>query len=293
MAVLQLTLPGEIVKKSNALLRAKWQPISVWEPRIVALVASKIRADDDDFQTYKIPIAELTGHDDKNLSGIQYSEIKKSILHLAKLTIAIQGNKPQNFRAYPIFSMCGYEDGYLIARFDPDLKPHFLHLKKLYGQYSKIDFWRLASSYSQQVFELLISWNDKPEVEIEIAELHDILHTPPSFRANFKEFRRRVLEQAHKDITKKTSLLYDWKPIKKGRSVVAIRFIFSRKAIFADVQEKEKAKQQKAHIANANIFNAVTDCFERKKHNCAVNDNKVRVCKLCIELQGRGILITK
>ena len=42
MAERQLPLPGEIVKKSNALARARWSADSVWEPRLVALLASKL-----------------------------------------------------------------------------------------------------------------------------------------------------------------------------------------------------------------------------------------------------------
>ena len=62
MAERQLPLPGEIVKKSNALARARWSADSVWEPRLVALLASKVKQDDEDFQTYEIPIRELIGH---------------------------------------------------------------------------------------------------------------------------------------------------------------------------------------------------------------------------------------
>ena len=131
MAMKQVPLPGNIVKKSNAIARAKWQPESIWEPRIVALVASKVQENDEDFQTYRIPVAELTGLSDEKLQGKQYHDIKRSILHLRKAEIYIEGNKPRNFRSYGIFSMTGYEDGYMLARFDPDMKPHFLNLSFL------------------------------------------------------------------------------------------------------------------------------------------------------------------
>ena len=157
MAMQQLSLPGELVKKSNAITRAQWQPESIWEPRIVALVASKVRTDDEDFFTYKIPVTELTGVSEQNLRGNQYREIAKSIEHLGKAIIRIQGNKPRNFRQYNIFSMCGYEDGYLIARFDPDLKPHFLGLKEKFTEYSLMQLLLLPSTYSQRLFEILKS----------------------------------------------------------------------------------------------------------------------------------------
>ena len=295
MATKQLPLQGELVKKSNAIARARWQPESIWEPRIVALVASKVRVDDEDFQTYRIPVAELAGCSDEQLSGFQYQEIRKGILHLAKATILIQGEKnPRNFMSYPIFSACGYEDGYLIARFDPDLKPHFLGLKGTFTEYSLMQFLTLPSAYSQQMFEFLKSWANvkSGEIIVSVAELHELLNTPESFRKNFTEFRRWVLEKAHKDIHGHTSLKFEWEPLKAGRSVEKIRFFFSggRKALAE--KEKEILKEEKRKRLEAQRFIAAVACAKAKEGDCTTRDNKRLVCKLCVELRRKGILLS-
>jgi len=280
----QIPLPGEIVKKSNAIARARWQPESIWEPRIVALVASKVRANDEDFLTYRIPVSELTGGSDENLRGNQYREIAKSIEHLGKATIRIEGKKPRNFRQYNIFAMCGYEDGCLIAGFHPDLKPHFLNLKAQFTAYNLFEYLNLPSSYSQQVFELLKSWANTPEVVISVPELHDILNTPESFRKNFTEFRRWVLEKAHKDIHEKTSLRFEWEPVRPGRSVEAIRFIFAggRRAIAEEM--KADAKEEKRKRLQAQRAQRALECAKGKKGDCREMDNKPIVCKACKRL---------
>ena len=79
-----------------------------------------------------------------------------------------------------------------------------------------MEFLLLPSIYSQRIYEFLKSWDDKPETIISVLDLHEMLNTPNSFRANFTEFRRWVLEKAHKDISKYTKLIYEWEPIKKG-----------------------------------------------------------------------------
>lgn len=281
----QLPLPGELIKKSNAIARAQWKPESVWEPRIVALVASKVREDDEDFFTYRIPVAELTMVSKENLSGNQYEEIKKSIIHLSKASIRIQGNKPKNFRQYGIFAMCGYEDGCLIAGFHPDLKPHFLNLKAQFTAYNLFDYLSLPSSYSQHLFEILKSWSNLPEVIISVAELHETLNTPPSFRKDFKAFRTRVLEKAHKDIHAKTNFRFEWEAVKSGRSVETIRFLFApgRKTIAE--AETQKAKEQKhRHLQNQRFIKAVK-CAEAKGGKCETLDNQRLVCKLCLRME--------
>jgi plasmid replication initiation protein len=286
MAEKQLTLQtGEVVKKSNALARCRWQTESTWEPKIVALVASKVHIADEDFHTYRIPVAELTGHSDENLSGAQYQEIAKSIERLSKSTVRIQGTKPRNFLIYPIFAKCGYENGDLIAGFHPDLKPHYLNLQGKFVQIGLVDFLMLTSAYSQRIFEILKSWDDKPEIKIALAELHDILGTPESLRQNFAHFRRRVLEQAHKDINGKTRFSFDWEPVTggKSRAVTAIRFIFSGKRRAEARALASKKTQDKQSAANNKVFFTANECFEKKGGVCRKPVNKPKVCAFCRE----------
>ena len=285
MATKQLVSQDEIVKKSNALVRGHWKPSSIWEPRIVALVASKVRESDEDFYTYQIPVSELTGFNDEKLRGNQYQDIVKSIDNLGKAIVRIQGSKPRNFRQYPIFSMCGYENGNLIARFDPDLKPHFLNLKVNFTEYSLFEYLKLPSIYSQKIFEFLKSWNDKPEIIISVIELHELLNTPDSFRANFAEFRRRVLEKAHKDITTKTKVVYEWEPIKQGRSVESVRFTFGKKRSLPVAKKKtDDAKEKQSQSNNAAAI-AAMNCLKERGETCMGGHQKISICDICLKFR--------
>lgn len=293
MATKQLSASAPVVKKSNAIARARWEPESVWEPRIVALVASKVCTSDADFQTYKIPVNELTGVSDENLRGNQYKEIADSIRHLGKATIEIQGNKPRNFRQYNIFAMAGYEDGCLIARFDPDMKPHFLNLKEQFTEYSLWDFLQLPSTYSQRLFEILKSWSNMPEVLLDVEELHKMLGTPPSFRANFAEFCRRVLEKAHKDILAKTKLRYEWEPVKVGRKVEQVRFFFGPKKRELQAKELQKEKEAKQSRINNQRFIRASACSQNKRGKCLEQTEAAVVCKICQQFNMCGEAIEK
>lgn len=284
MATRRLSLPFPVVKKSNSITRAHWSPESIWEPRIVALVASKVHTDDADFQTYTIPIAELTGVSDENLRGNQYKEIADSIRHLAKATIEIAQENSRNFMVYHIFSACGYENGKLIARFDPDMKPHFLQLKKQFTVYSLWEYLQLPSTYSQRLFEILKSWANLPEVVLDVDELHNMLGTPPTFRANFKNFRLRVLEKAHKDILEKTELRYNWEPVKVGRSVEKIRFFFGPTRRELKEAELQKAKEEKKNRINNQRFARASACAKNKHGNCQEPTEAAIVCKICRKL---------
>lgn len=285
MATKHIAFQNEIVKKSNALIRGNWKPLSIWEPRIVALVASKVRESDEDFYMYKISVAELAGVNDDNLRGNQYQEIAKSIEHLGKAFVRIQGDKPRNFRVYSIFATCGYENGNLIAQFHPDLKPHFLNLGTHFTEYNFFEYLKLPSIYSQKIFELLKSWNDKPEITISVIDLHDMLSTPESFRKDFRNFRLRVLEKSYKDITEKTTLRYEWETIKQGRSVESVRFTFGKKRSLPVAKKKtDDAKEKQSQRNNAAAITAM-NCLKERGETCAGGHQKKSICDICLKFR--------
>ena len=88
-----------------------------------------------------------------------------------------------------------------------------------------------------------------------------MLDSPASFRADFRQFRTRVIEKAHKDIHEKTSLRFEWEPVKAGRSVEAIRFLFApgRKAI-AEAETKKALEEKTSPFAESTRYKGTGMC---------------------------------
>jgi plasmid replication initiation protein len=281
MAMQQLPLPGEIVKKSNALARARWSAESVWEPRLVALLASKVRTDDSDFHVYEIHVSEIL----RGTGGRDYREIEAVVDRVMSRVLTIRD--PKGWTKYNVFSRCRYrrEEGILELGFHPDLKPHYLNLQKHFAEFNLIEYLMLPSIYSQRIFEILKSWDDKPEAILSVAELHEMLNTPESFRKNFAAFRRFVLEKAYKDILAHTKLHFEWEPVKKGRSYISVRFTFGRRlaigAASSSQNQAEKKAQEKRSAANDKAFKAFAACLKERGAACEGGHQKTTVCELC------------
>lgn len=271
MAQNTLVQTSEIVKKSNALARASWAVKSVYEPRLVALVASRVQASDQDFQTYQLPIRELLG---EAQDGRTYQLVSEVIDNLMGRVITIQ--QQNGWEKYNVFSKCKYDrdKGTIEVRFDPDLKEHFLGLKSHFTKYSLFEFLILPSIYSQRLFEVLKSWDDKPEVTISLQELFTILNVPKSLQ-RYPDFRRYVLEKAHKDINGKTTFYYEWQPIKMGRAVSSIKFVFSSKQRTV-VKESNDTKQIRT---NNKLFVAAVECFKSGECEFKAGSKKCAVCR--------------
>lgn len=287
MAAKQLPLPGEIVKKSNALCRARWEVDSLYEPRLVALTASKVKRSDLDFQEYEIPLQDIIGD---ARGGKTYKIVESIIDNLMSKVITIRDKNSASFIKYNIFSKCAYDSvkNVVIARFDPDLKPHFLGLKEKFTEYSLLEFLKLPSIYSQRLYEILKSWDDVDHVTIPISDLHEMLSTPISMRKTFGEFRRRVLDKAYDDITKRTGLKYIWAPIKSGRNIVAVSFSFSLQSIEEKEAKFDEQKRKQSNVA----FKEAISCWQLKGTKgtaCNEFNPKKEKCQLCQKiLQGKS-----
>jgi len=274
----QYFLPGDIVKKSNALARAQWSSESIWEPRIVALVASKIRNSDVDFSTYEIPLSQILI--DKSDGGQNYRILKKAIRNIMGRVIVIK--EQDGWASYNLFSMCRYvkSKNCIHVQIHPDLKPHYLGLRDRlvqYTQYNIIEFMNLPSMYSQRLYEILRSWDDKPEITLSIEELHNSLCVPQSFRDVYQNFKSKVLIKACTHINKLTTLKYKWEPVKTGRAVTHIKFIFAKKR----QTEAKKKEEIKTIDKNNDVFKKAVECFKSGK----CKQTKSKKCAVCIEME--------
>lgn len=282
MAMKQLTLPGEIVKKDNKLIRGKLNISNVIASRILASLVACVRADDQGFKgTYSLPVKNFLSAS----GGENYKEIKEVCRNLASATVEIEEPDPDCpfpdmniLHLYTLFSSIIYRNGIIKARFNWDMEAFLLNLQGYFTQYNLLEYLQLPSFYSQRIFEILKSWSGLPEVVLQLDELHHMLDTPPSFRANFAEFKRRVLEKAHKDINNKTELTFEWEAIKTGRAVTAIRFVFAKKKSL-ELQKKKGLEDRQRQLDKTNALVSKALACSKSINLCVPKQNDV--CGVC------------
>uniref|UniRef100_UPI003FEE3322 replication initiation protein n=1 Tax=Faecalibacterium prausnitzii TaxID=853 RepID=UPI003FEE3322 len=176
-------------------------------------------------------------------------------------------------------------DGIITGKFHHELKTFFLGLKEKFTQFNLMQYMQLPSIYSQKLYAFLKSWDDKPDVTVSVIELHEMLDTPESFRTNFKELRRWVLEKAHKDIVGKTQLYYEWEPIKRGRAIIAVRFIFGAERSLPVAKKKaDGAREKQSQLNNAAAITAMK-CLKERGETCRGGYQKKSICDICLILR--------
>ena len=285
MAKSELVEPREIVKADNTFFRVRCKVKNLIATRIVMAFASLVDESDLNenkrFLKYKIDAASIL--DGIDAGGNYYNQLREAAYTLIDQKLEQRKHK-NHFKVYTLFSTIEYENGIITGEFHADLLTFFFFFKKQFTRMSLGQYLKLPSIYSQKIFGYLTSWSGTPEVEISVSDLHEMLDTPESLRKNFKELRRWVLEKAHKDITGLTSLQYEWEPVKKGRAVVAVRFIFSRRRATPISTKKATEAQARNSARNNRAYNAAAECAQRKGQCCTCQDNKPGVCALCVKL---------
>lgn len=120
-------------------------------------------------------------------------------------------------------------EGWIELAWWPKLLPQLTGLRKQFTSYQLQQASALRSVYSWRLLELLTRFKSTGKAEYTIEDFATSMEATEKQRADFNNIKRRMIEPAVKELTEKDGWLIQWEPIKAGRKVKSVRFIFSRK----------------------------------------------------------------
>lgn len=217
---------NNIVKKHNDLVNKARYSLSESGIKLISMIISMIRTDDETFQEYHLSVNEFTalkGSTSKN----DYEAVHQIIKELLSTPVRI-GNLQANFIASG-----EYKEGEAMAVFEisQKLKPYLLQLQKDFLEYNIKDILSLRSSYVIRLYELIIQkWKEYKHYnkqsgsytfELEIQNIRELFEIPDSFKYN--DIKRHIIDKAQKQFEEKTNIRFDYKEQKLGRKVVRIQ----------------------------------------------------------------------
>lgn len=173
--------------------------------------------------------AERTGTDHRKA----YRDIKNGCRELMKTIIVTHNPKAKTTTESVVVVGMEYHEtqGWLDVEFSKWIEPYILQLTKTGYTSIEIDeAVRFRRFYTVRLFELLMQWEKKGEGErfITVDKLREVFQIDPKKYPRFTDFRRVVLLPSIKEIEAKTDWEVDYEPIKKGRIIDRIEFIYQR-----------------------------------------------------------------
>jgi hypothetical protein len=223
-----------IVRQANDLIESMYRLPTISEERIIRLLISQIKPNDEDFKTYRISVADFAKvFGIEETSGRLYEQIDRATEALTTRKLNIRMGK--SYLHVNWLSSALYKDGsgYVDLRFDPYLKPFLLHLNGYYTKYHLTNITQFQSRYSIRIYEFLKMETFKtPKFGlftklVEYSELRAMLGVEEHEYKFVKDFRKYVIEVAVREINSRSDIfVVKVLPIKSGKKISYWEFHF-------------------------------------------------------------------
>lgn len=235
------------VTKANELIQKSRFSLSLQQQKIVLYLISQITPQDEDFRLYEFSIPDFCRVVGINAtSGENYRELKQSIQDIRNKSIWI--DLPDGRTTTVAWIEKAYinpKSGTVQIRLDADMKPYLLQLKENFTQYELIWTLRFRSKYSIRLYELIKSVHyhelETYEREFSLKQLQQSMGAERY--EHFKDFHTRALRPAVKEINQYSDKAIAYDLIKRGRSVVGIKFTISTKPVTERLQIRDQIEK--------------------------------------------------
>lgn len=227
-----------MIVKANKLVQAK-MPLTKLEHRVVAMLISQLDRGDEEFGFQKLHIRNLKKTSEQKELGSLYQRAEKicSSLLEKKLEIKTEEDGKRVYDGISLMNRCKYKegDGYIEAKFNEEMKPYLLQLKRRFTMYDAGYYVPLRSTHSMRIYELLKMREGVSVLRISVEELRDILGLQDKYEY-FSHLEHHVIRKAQEEVDEKTDISFTYDKEKDGRSVKRVKFF-----IHSDDEEPEDA----------------------------------------------------
>jgi plasmid replication initiation protein len=214
------------VTKSNLLIEAEYK-LTASEFKLIQTVFSNIQPGDkipNEPNTYIFPIKQFL--DLLDLKGRSaYSELEKITLKLYGKPFQLKIDNKTAQVGWFSYINYDHNKGTITIRIDKFWNQYLFSLENNFTSYKLFNISNLKSAYSLRLYELLKSRINLNSVRtISLEELRAKMGIAEELYPKYANFKQRVILQAQKELLAESDIYFEFKEIKKGRSVDKIEF---------------------------------------------------------------------
>ncbi|KAB7893287.1 replication initiation protein [Rouxiella badensis] len=170
-----------------------------------------------------------------------HRQLRDAADSLMKKPVTIYRNDPKTGKIRKIqmswFSRLEYvvsdDHSAVVVRFGQDVAPYLYELKESFTQINFNSITKLESPFSLRLYSWLIknkninvrNNNKVIDVVLEITWMREMVALVGKYK-DYRDFRQKLLEPAIDRINAHTDISVIWEPVKKGRTVFAIKFSY-------------------------------------------------------------------
>lgn len=227
------------------------------EQKLILYMATLLRPENSDFETYLVPVSEIEyilRSDESKKHGSFYERLDDLLDSITdkKITFptdfTVDGIQLRGHINWVAGAMPKYdENGILCVEFgfSPQIKPFLLGLKEKFTRFEFLEVAKMKSGFSIRIYQMCKAYyyentrHGHNVLAVGIRELKQRLGISEKY-PDFRNFRRKVLDVARKEINEKTRLEIEYDFIKKGRVITDMRIVINEKSDFNPELPEEK-----------------------------------------------------
>ena len=279
------------VKKSNILNELRNANASLVEYRLfcVYLAHLSLKSEDNVVTFSLADYARIAG-----LGRPRYDELVEQSKNMLKMTALVKqddgGFINRNlFSEFQLFK--DKEDGQWMVSLECSSKiaPLIREQKGRFLRYKLYNTIYLKSFNQQRIYELLKQYEPIGVRLISLEDLRAFLGIGEGEYSVWGDFSQKVLKVAQKALRENTDICFEYEPVKKGRPVVAVKFIISKNQEFVDLMEMDKflpeadtseyeGKEIVVRAADEDEFGEQLDLFGEKDPLAHERDAREAIC---------------
>lgn len=243
-----------LIVTSNEIVHAKYH-FSLWQKRVFMYFVSLIDKDATEFGLQKVYIADLIRFFEAEQNGTVQSIIENVPRQLFETAIQVPYRDDDgNERFGEVRLITKYTkpqdrkpgNSYIELKFNEDLKPHLLDLKKQFSKYELRYIVHLQSAHAIRIYEILKSHQYRGQIELDVDFLKTILEVDNKYKL-YGDFKRKIIDKAQQEMSANCDIGFVYDEIKSGKKVVTLRFtIFENKGDDKNAPRKALKKTSKA-----------------------------------------------
>lgn len=230
------------VQKSKPLFALWRSDLTLAEFKILDTYLGRINSHDIDHRTVKFEKGEF-----EKLLGVKQLKVQvldERLKHLMTTVTIPDKDDERGFCIIALFEKAHVkQDEYGIFEIEltctESAKKYIFNVEELsYLRYKLKNIINIKSRYSYILFLYLLENRFRGTWEISLEELKSLLNcSNEDYCKQFKVFNDRVLKRVHKEICAVTDVDFDYQTIKKGRSVVGLKFIYKASKVLSDDEQ--------------------------------------------------------
>ncbi len=218
-------MENNLVVKSNKLIEARYT-LSLNEQKIILYAVSKLDTSKDKFNILQLETRDFI--ELLNTSVFRYTEIRELVVGLMSKQVRIETDETDLVANWVSSIYYIKESGIIELEFSERLIPYLLHLKKRFTRYQLKNILYLKNKHSVRIYELMKQYQVIGHRTFTIKELKELLMLEDKYN-QFRDFNKSVIKLTMDEINQLTDINITVEHVKKGRKVIAIKYIIQSK----------------------------------------------------------------